>query len=405
MSAWPLLSLDAIADVSAGNPAPQNPAHFSNDGHPFVRMQDVGRVHVSPNLTETVDRITDAAVRHGGLRLYPKGTLLVPKSGASVNLNHRAMLGLPAYVVSHLATIVPDSRRVDPSYLFHWSMVYDPRRQAQVTSLPSLPLSLIKTALVPLPPLDEQRRIVGLLDRAAEIRRRADAARAKARAIIPALFLDTFGDPATNPKGWPVQSLVELADIGSGLTKGRKLNGTPTEPTPYLRVANVQANRLDLAEIKTIDATDDDRARCRLLRGDLVMTEGGDIDKLGRCAMWRGEIDLCLHQNHVFRVRMGQSILPNYAQAFMQSEAARGYFLRVAKRTTGIASINKTQLGQLSVWVPPLPLQTAFAEQASRIGSVAWLLDAAAAKAEAMAAAISAQVFGGGPGAGEGNGA
>lgn len=394
MNSWPLIPLDEIADVSAGNPAPQDPSYFSDDGHPFVRMQDVGRVHVSPNLTETFDRITDAAVRQGGLRLYPKGTLLVPKSGASVNLNHRAMLGRAAYVVSHLATIIPDSQRVDPSYLFHWSMVYDPRKQAQVTSLPSLPLSLIKAALIPLPPLDEQRRIVGLLDRAAEIRRRADATRAKARAIIPALFLDTFGDPATNPKGWPVRPLSELADIGSGLTKGRKLNGTPTVPTPYLRVANVQADRLDLSEIKLIDATEDDRLRCTLAVGDLLMTEGGDIDKLGRCAMWRGEVDLCLHQNHVFRVRMGKSVNPHYARAFMQSEAARGYFLRVAKRTTGIASINKTQLGQLPVWVPPLQLQTAFAEQASRLDSLARHLDAAAAKAEAMAAGLSAEVFG-----------
>jgi hypothetical protein len=211
VNGWPLVPLDEIADVSAGNPAPQDPAHFSTDGHPFVRMQDVGRVHVGANLTETTGRITEAAVSEGRLRLYPKGTLLVPKSGASVNLNHRAMLGRAAHVVSHLATIVPDERRAGPSFLFHWSTQYDPRKQAQATSLPSLPLSLIKAALVPLPPLGEQRRIVALLDRAAEIRRRADAARAKVRAIIPALFLDTFGDPATNPKGWPEDRIGNLA--------------------------------------------------------------------------------------------------------------------------------------------------------------------------------------------------
>ena len=233
-----------------------------------------------------------------------------------------------------------------------------------------------------------------LLDRAADIKYRAGAAHTKARAVISGLFLETFGDPATNPRGWPVQPLAESAEIGSGLTKGRKLNGMPTEPTPYLRVANVQADRLDLSEIKLIGATDLDRVRCRLLPGDLLMTEGGDIDKLGRCAMWRGEIDLCLHQNHVFRVRMGQSIIPDFARAFMQSEAARGYFLRVAKRTTGIASINKTQLGQLPIWVPPLPLQAKFVEQANRLESLAHQLDAACAKAEAIASALSAEVFG-----------
>lgn len=309
-----------------------------------------------------------------------------------------ALPGQSGCASTELVPLLPDAARLDRSYLFHWV-----RRQHIIDALmetntgarmPRADMSVLLDMAIPLPSLDEQRRIVRLLDRAAEIRRRADAARAKARAIIPALFLDTFGDPATNPKGWPVQSLNEIADIGSGLTKGRKFNGTPTEPTPYLRVANVQADRLDLTEIKMIDATDDDRVRYRLRPGDLLMTEGGDLDKLGRCAMWRGEIDLCLHQNHIFRVRMKRSVIPDYSRAFMQSEAARGYFLRVAKRTTGIASINKTQLGQLPVWVPPLHLQTAFAEQASRLDTLARHLDAAAAKAEAMAAGLSAEVFG-----------
>lgn len=287
----------------------------------------------------------------------------------------------------------------DSRYLF-WFLSHSyrvgltERYQKQTTGIRNLETRRFFEILIPLPALNEQRRVVSLLDRAAEIRHRADAARAKARAIIPALFFETFGDPATNPRGWQVRSLAELAEVGSGLTKGRKLNGMPTEPTPYLRVSNFQSDRLDLFEIKLIDATDVDRARCRLLPGDLLMTEGGDIDKLGRCAMWRGEIDLCLHQNHVFRVRMGGSIVPDYARAFMQSEAARGYFLRVAKRTTGIASINKTQLGQLPVWVPPRPLQTNFAERANRLEALARQLESAAAKADAMAAALSAEVFG-----------
>lgn len=394
MSGWPFVDLAEISDISAGNPAPQGAHHFSDDGAPFVRMQDVGRTHINPALTETIDRVSPSAIRECGLRLYPAGTLLVPKSGASVNLNHRAMLGTEAYVVSHLATIIPDQSKVLSSYLFHWSRLYDPRSQAQVTSLPSLPLSLIKTAKVPLPPLDEQRRIVVLLDQAEAIRRRADTARKAARALIPALFTKTFGDPATNPEGWEIAALKDVAEIGSGLTKGRKLNGATITPTPYLRVANVQAGYLDLSEIKLIDATEADRHRCRLEPGDLLMTEGGDIDKLGRCAMWRGQIAECLHQNHVFRVRMNSEVLPDYARAFMQSETARGYFLRVAKRTTGIASINKTQLGRLPVWVPPLPLQTTFAAQARRIEAMAHALDAATARAETVAAALSARLFG-----------
>ena len=395
MSDWPLIPLDQIADVSAGNPAPQDPSHFSDDGHPFVRMQDVGRLHVSSNLTETVDRVTDVAVRQGGLRLYPEGTLLVPKSGASVNLNHRAMLGRAAYVVSHLATIIPDSRRVDPSYLFHWSMVYDPRKQAQVTSLPSLPLSLIKAALVPLPPLDEQRRIVGLLDRAAEIRRRTDAARSRARAIIPALFLDPFGDPATNPKGWPIGKVGSNCDVQGGLQVTSRRSELPLE-MPYLRVANVLRGALDLSEIKSIRLTESEWRRTKLTAGDILIVEGhGNPNEVGRAAIWDGSIDNCTHQNHLIRARPDRGrLLPEYLAHFLNSHSGRRTLIGNGKTTSGLNTISTGNVKAVGLPLPPLPLQKTFAEQAQRLESLARALDTACAKAEAMAAALSAEMFG-----------
>ena len=140
---------------------------------------------------------------------------------------------------------------------------------------------------VALPALDEQRRIVDLLERAAGIRRLREQALAKSRAIVPALFLDMFGDFASGSR-LPIRPLEDVAAIGSGITKGRKLNGRAVEATPYLRVANVQDGFLNLTEIKTIPATNEDRIRYRLQPGDLVMTEGGDPDKLGRAAIWAG---------------------------------------------------------------------------------------------------------------------
>ena len=256
-----------------------------------------------------------------------------------------------------------------------------------------VPKSFLERVPIPLPPLEEQRRIVGLLDRAAEIRRRAGAARARARAVIPALFLDMFGDAAAGRRSWSVQPLKTVAQIGSGLTKGRKLRGETTL-VPYLRVANVQDGHLDLSEVKTIEATTSDIEKCSLQAGDLLITEGGDADKLGRCAIWQDEVPGCLHQNHVFRVRVGRALLPEYAASFIQSPAGKSYFLRVAKRTTGIASINKTQLGALPVVVPPLELQRTFVDLARQVNGTLDKLDAAARKAEAMAAALSAEVFG-----------
>ncbi len=394
MNSWPLIPLDEIADVSAGNPAPQDPSHFSDEGHPFVRMQDVGRVHVSPNLTETVDRITDAAVRQGGLRLYPKGTLLVPKSGASVNLNHRAMLGRAAYVVSHLATIIPDSQRVDPRYLFHWSMVYDPRKQAQVTSLPSLPLSLIKAALVPVPPLHEQRRIVGLLDRAAEIRRRADAARAKARAIIPALFLDTFGDPATNPKGWPV---VELGDVITRITGGKNIEaGNGTSKYRIMKVSAVTSGIFKAHEAKPAPDDHIPAQDHHVRAGDFLFSRANTSELVGAVAIADDVPAGLLLPDKIWRIEWTPTrIEPRYAYSLLRSSEIRRIFAVIGSGTSGsMKNISQAKLVRVPIPLPPLAIQTAFAEQVQHLEALARHLDAAAAKAEAMAAGLSAEIFG-----------
>ena len=249
---------------------------------------------------------------------------------------------------------------------------------------------------IPLPPLDEQRRIVGVLDGAARIVRLRRRALETARAVVPALFLDTFGDFRGPGHGLPIMRLDEVADIGSGITKGRKLNGVKTTvEAPYIRVANVQDGYLHLEEIKAIPATQHDLSRYALMPGDLLMTEGGDPDKLGRAAIWNGEIESCLHQNHVFRVRPNKGrILPEYLSLVAGSIYGKNYFLSVAKRTTGIASINKTQLSAFPVPVAPLPLQQTFTERLTDLRAVVARQERALAAAEGLQGALMARVFG-----------
>lgn len=210
MSARASFRLGDIADVVAGDPAPQDPEAFAPDGPPFVRMQDVGRDHLNPALSVSTDRLDRKWLSENRLRLFPKGSVLIPKSGASVNLNHRAMLAIDAYVVSHLAVVIPDRSKVEPDYLFWWSVRYDPRKQVQVTSLPSLKLATLKAAEVPLPPLDEQRRIVGILNRVALIEHLHCRVANRLRDFASSLFVKMFGDPAENPMGWPTNSFTEL---------------------------------------------------------------------------------------------------------------------------------------------------------------------------------------------------
>ena len=394
MSAYPVLQLGDVAEVVAGDPAPQDPEAFAPDGPLFVRMQDVGRHHRHPALSDSTDRLRAEWVARSRLRLFPKDSVLIPKSGASVNLNHRAKLATNAYVVSHLAIVIPDRTRIEPDYLYWWSANYDPRAQAQVTSLPSLKLSILKSALVPLPPLDEQRRIVGILNRAAKIERLRAQAQERLREFIPALFIKMFGGRDQIGAKYPCIPLREVAEIGSGATKGRKLDPASAVEVPYLRVANVQDGFLNLDEIKAITIRRGEEQKYALAPGDLVMTEGGDPDKLGRAAVWNGELGYCAHQNHVFRVRPHtEVVLTDYLRDVAGSVYGKAYFLSVAKRTTGIASVNKTQLGGFPVPVPPMELQTRYAKIVATAHGIASVAETTAGGVAALNASLVSRLL------------
>ena len=118
----------------------------------------------------------------------------------------------------------------------------------------------------------EQRRIVEILDQADRLRRLRAEADAKADRILPALFIKMFGDPATNPKGWRVSPIDRVADVQGGLQLSEKRKGYMD--VPYLRVANVYRNRLDLSEIKTLSVTQSELDRTRLTPGDVLVVEG-----------------------------------------------------------------------------------------------------------------------------------
>lgn len=156
------------------------------------------------------------------------------------------------------------------------------------------------------------------------------------------------------PQTWIEKPLDDCATVQTGAAKGRKFADAETVDVPYLRVANVQDGHLDLTEMKEIRIRKSEVERYRLQTGDVVLTEGGDFDKLGRGFIWQGELDLCVHQNHVFAVRPNkEELLPEFFAYLAQSAYGKGYFLKVAHKTTNLACINSTKLKAFPVLVPP----------------------------------------------------
>lgn len=244
--------------------------------------------------------------------------------------------------------------------------------RATGANLPRLSPKALAQLQIPLPPLPEQQRIADILDKADALRAKRRAALKKLDELTQSIFLDMFGDPATNTKRWQEdKTLGDVAEIVSGITKGRPLNGRKARVVPYLAVVNVKDRHLDLSTIKHIDATVDEINRYRLRENDLLLTEGGDPDKLGRGTLWRNELPECIHQNHIFRVRLNTAELhPLFVSWLVGSQRGKRYFLRSAKQTTGIASINMTQLRGFPLLVPPVPLQRDFVAAAGRVARI-----------------------------------
>ncbi len=293
----------------------------------------------------------------------------------------------------------PSEGQLDGRYLFHWiqsgRFIDEMVRLATGASYPAVSDKIVKASCLPLPPIEEQRRIAAILDAADALRAKRRQAIAKLDSLTQAIFIDMFGDPLTNPKGWAANhTLKDVADARSGITKGRKTGDAQLTTVPYLAVVNVQDGFIEMEPLKSIDATDKELERYRLVHGDILLTEGGDPDKLGRGAVWTAPVDPCIHQNHVFRVRVtDEKVTPEFLSRLLGSTRGKRYFLRMAKQTTGIASINMTQLRNFPILEPPLSLQKEYLSRTADVDQQRALVDRSATELDQLFASLQQRAF------------
>ena len=229
---------------------------------------------------------------------------------------------------------------------------------------------------IPLPLADEQNRIASYLDASCRAIDAAVAAKQDQIDVLARSFKATLqrtitcgiaskpavrktGNPWLSkvPSHWGLVMLKRLCDIRSGLTLGKEYEGDLVE-RPYLRVANVQDGHMLLDDLSTIDVPLEVAARTTLRAGDVLMTEGGDLDKLGRGVVWQGEVADCLHQNHVFSIRCrAWKLRPQFLAYVSAAQYGRDYFEATGKKTTNLAATNSTKVGQFPIPLPPIDEQ------------------------------------------------
>lgn len=237
--------------------------------------------------------------------------------------------------------------------------------------------------IVPSPPFKEQQRIADYLNKmCAEIDAVLEKTRAsieeykklKQAVITQAVTKGIRGDRPMKDSGiewigdipseWRKTQLRHCAAIKSGITLGKKYEKTDSlVERPYLRVANVQDGYVDLSVLTTIEVTQDEDLKYRLRAGDVLMTEGGDRDKLGRGCVWHGEIEPCLHQNHIFAVQTSKdTLLPEFLEYLTVSDVGRSYFDVTAIKTTNLACTSSSKVLAFTIPLPSVEEQAEIVE-------------------------------------------
>lgn len=309
------------------------------------------------------------------------GTLVVSRMNTPDLVGAAGLVGADApgiYLPDRLWQVSFDREAAEPRFVYWWTRSELYREQVKMacagasSSMQNLDQGSFRTFDVPRQSLAQQERIANFLDvQTARIdsliagkEQLVDSLRAYQFSYSSRLMTrgmdesvktsaTSFPEIGAVPSHWTVKRLKFLGEVRSGVAKGKDIGGKDTVRLPYLRVANVQAGYVDLSEVSEIDVAESDAARYLLRNGDVLMNEGGDNDKLGRGAVWQGQIDPCIHQNHVFAVRLGDLGLATWVSDFTSTDAARAYFFLRSKQSTNLASINQSNVLELPVPMPP----------------------------------------------------
>ena len=267
-------------------------------------------------------------------------------------------------VLSSIAILRPNLKKVDANYL--GQMLKTPKVLEQATdrktgsAIRRIILSDLKQVRIPLPAIEEQRRIAAILDQAEALRAKRSQALDKLDTLTQSLFLEMFGDPASNLKKWPMMPLRKA--WAEPPNYGTMVPPTSSGDWLSLRVANIQHDRLDLKDRKFVSLPSRDILRHSLQNGDIIMARAiASQAHLGKCVVVNTEEKFWAFDSHLMRLRLNKSLMmPEFLRAMLTTKGGRTLFLSVTRRSAVQFNVNTKEMGRLELPVPPVHLQKEF---------------------------------------------
>ena len=332
----------------------------------------------SKYVTTSPEKITQSGIDSCSAKLLPPKSLLL---SSRAPIGHIAISTIEACTNQGFKSLIPNEG-VNVEYLFYAIKKIVPQLQdlGNGATFKEISKATLSRVTIPLPSLPEQQKIASILDAADNLRQKDQQLIEKYTALSQSLFLEMFGDPIRNLNKWEVRELATVCttQLGKMLSGASKKN---INPKKYLRNANVRWGSFDLKDMLEMDFDDKDIKKFTLSYGDLLVCEGGDI---GRCAIWKNDLDDCFYQKALHRVRVNNGVLiVEYLQSYFYWMSKLGALSSSASEVT-FSHLTAEKLKKLKIPIPPIELQNQYAERIKSIETQKQLALASLEKSEAL---------------------
>lgn len=354
--------LGEIVRVASGSTPKTTKPEYWDGEVAWVTPADLSRGG-QKTVTETTRRLTEEGVSSCATSVLPAGSVLL-SSRAPIGLV--AINGIPMATNQGFKSLIPGPE-IDASYLYYWLRANRPMLESlgNGATFKELSKKTVEQLEVPVPPIQEQRRIAAILDHADALRAKRHQVLAHFDDLTQSIFHDMFG--RFRDWRWPTVAVREAGAVQLGRQRSPKYQ-TGKWPRPYLRVANVQMDWLKLDDVLTMDFDPKDYGAYRLEYGDVLLNEGQNTEFVGRPAMWRDEIDGCCFQNTLVRFSPDRDrVTPEFALHVFLEFLRTGQFARISSKTSNVAHLGKERFAAMAMPLPPLEMQTAFSSAVTAI--------------------------------------
>jgi len=363
---WTLKKLGQIADISAGGNAPQGDNYFEGGTHPFVRVKHFDGANT---YVQQWDLITDKAIKDYRLKAFPKGTIVFPKSGASIRLEKRAIISVSAFLVGHLCAIQPFADKACPLFIFYLLKKIKFAQDSNGTTLPFLNLKAIADSQLMCPPLPEQKKIAAVLSKLQKAIEVQDNILGSLRDLKKSMMhrLFSYGlkgekrkktEISLIPEGWEVKTFETIIQQGQ---YGLSVRGKEDGQYPILRMNCQKDGYVVWNNLQYIDIDENTWMKFKIKNGDLLFNRTNSIDLVGRMAIYDSDKDAVI-ASYLIRLTLKQDVaLPRFFNYYFNMESTQTALKGLATRGVSQSNISLSKLKTFRIPIAPLREQTEIA--------------------------------------------